>query len=57
MNKRFIPIYEYCKKYDVSKQNVYRWLRESKIPEEKHKVVEKVVKRIMIIDEDINPTK
>lgn len=44
----FIPIYEYCKKYNVSKQNVYRWIREGKIKD--FKKIKKVVERMVILD-------
>ncbi len=52
MNK-FIPIYQYAKKRGISRQNIYRWIREGKIPKEKIKIVEKIVKRIEI-DENFN---
>lgn len=48
---KFIPVYEYCKKHNVSKQNVYRWIREGRIPPERVTVEEKVVKRLKIKEE------
>lgn len=47
MNKKYIPIYEYCKKYNTSKQNVYRWIREGKIKD--YKKIKKTVERIVIL--------
>jgi predicted site-specific integrase-resolvase len=45
----YIPIYEYCKKYNTSKQNVYRWIREGKIKD--FKKITKEVERIVVLDE------
>lgn len=48
--KKFIPIWEYCKKYNIDKQKIYRWIREHKIPAESISKVEKTVTRIQIED-------
>lgn len=45
MNK-YIPIYKYAQENNVSKQNVYRWIREGKIKD--FVIEETVVKRIRI---------
>jgi len=42
----YIPIYEYAKLKGVSKQNVYRWIREGKIKDFKKEKIE--VTRIKI---------
>lgn len=47
MNK-FIPIYAYSKLKGVPRQNIYRWIREGKIPKDKFKIVNVVVRRIKI---------
>ena len=44
----FIPIYKWAKLNNTSKQNVYRWIREHKIPPEAIKKVVKQVERINI---------
>ena len=44
----FVPVYKYVAKRDIHKQDVYRKIREGKIPADKIKVVEKTVKRILI---------
>ena len=44
----FIPIWRFCKINKTSRQNVYRWIREGKVPADKLKTVEKLVKRIYI---------
>ncbi len=51
--KKFIPVWEYCKKHNISKQTIYRWIRERKIDNE-FRIIEKSVKRIMI-NEDFIP--
>lgn len=51
MIKEWLPAYEYAKIKKTSKQNVYRWIRERKIPEDKIRIVEKTVKRIEIKNE------
>lgn len=48
MNK-YIPIYKYAQENNVSKQNVYRWIREGKIKD--YKIEEIVTKRIRINQE------
>lgn len=50
--KDYIPVYAYVAKYKISKQNLYRWIRERKI-EGKYKRVKKEVERILILDEPI----
>lgn len=47
MNK-YIPIYEYAKKLNTSKQNVYRWIREGKFSDNDIKKEEVTVERIRI---------
>lgn len=47
MNK-FVPIYKYCEDKKVSKQNVYRWIREGKIKKEDVRVDNISVTRIRI---------
>ena len=42
---KFIPIYQYAKEKNVSRQTVYRWIREGKIPENQIRIIEKIVKR------------
>ena len=44
----FVPAYEAAKNLGVSKQTIYRWIREGKMPEGEYKVIEKMVKRILI---------
>lgn len=44
----YIPVYEYTKKYDTSKQNVYRWIREGKLKEGDYVIEEVVSQRIKI---------
>lgn len=51
-SKDYIPVYAYVAKYKISKQNLYRWIRERKI-EGKYKRVKKEVERILILDEPI----
>lgn len=46
--EQFVPIWKYAKESGISKQTIYRWIREHKIPEGKFRLVEKVVKRIEI---------
>lgn len=55
--KRFIPIYQYCKNNNTSKQNVYRWIRERKINENDIKIEVRTVKRITIREDLIAPKK
>lgn len=44
----YIPVYQYAKQNETSKQNVYRWIRENKF-NDKDIVVEKIeVERIFI---------
>ena len=45
---KFVPVYEYAKKYDTSKQNVYRWIREGKFNVSDLTEEEVVSKRIRI---------
>lgn len=44
----FIPIHEFARKHKIARQNVYRWIREGRIPKEQYAVEEVVVKRIKI---------
>lgn len=44
-----IPIYKYAKNKGVQRQTVYRWIREGKL--KNYKIVEKVVTRIVILEE------
>jgi hypothetical protein len=51
---KFLPIWEYLKKNNIEenqRQNIYRWIREGKIPKEFFSIEEKVVKRLMIRDD------
>lgn len=48
MKNDYIPIYEYCRREDTNRQNVYRWIRENKFNPEDIFVEEIVVKRIRI---------
>lgn len=49
---KYIPIWEFCKKYGVPKQNVYRWIRERKISEANIKKERKSVERLVIVDDE-----
>ena len=42
---KFIPIYQYSKEKGVSRQTIYRWIREGKVPEGRVRTVEKIVQR------------
>ena len=44
----FVPIWKYCKENGIARQNVYRWIRENKVPKEKMRKVEKVIVRLEI---------
>jgi len=44
----FIPVWKYAKEKGVSRQTIYRWIREGKIPPDKFRKVDVVVKRIEI---------
>lgn len=44
----YIPIYEYLKLHDTSKQNVYRWIREGKFKADDVIEEEVKVKRLRI---------
>ncbi len=46
-----ISVIQYAKKNNLSRQTVYRWIREGKVPKEKYNIIEKKVKRL-VIDED-----
>jgi len=48
MNNNFVPVWKYAKEKGTSRQNVYRWIREGKVPPEMIKKVEVVVKRVEI---------
>lgn len=48
---KFLRIYEFADKKETSVQNVYRWIREGKIPKDKIRVVEVTVKRIEISED------
>lgn len=48
MSQDFVPIWKYCQENGTSEQNVYRWIRERKIPESAIRKVEKTVVRIEI---------
>ena len=45
---KFIPIHQYCALHGVSRQNVYRWIREGKFPKQSVKKIEKTVQRIYV---------
>jgi Mor family transcriptional regulator len=47
---KYIPIHEFCKKYNKTRQNVYRWIREGKIKD--YKKIQKTVERIVILDKN-----
>jgi hypothetical protein len=49
---KYIPVWEFCKKYNIPKQNIYRWIRERKIPEDKINKEEKMVQRLTIVDDE-----
>jgi hypothetical protein len=53
--KEYIPIYKYCKKYGVSKQNVYRWIRENKLIMGEDYDREEVTTVRLRIREDLKP--
>lgn len=53
MEKEFIPVWEWCKKYGKPKQTIYRWIREKRL-EGRYKKVEKVVNRILMEDSDLS---
>ena len=44
----FIPVWKYAKEKGVSRQTVYRWIREGKIPPEKLQKAKVEVERILI---------
>jgi hypothetical protein len=46
--KDFVPVYAYAEQHNVSRQNIYRWIRERKFDEGDVQVIEKVVTRIKI---------
>lgn len=50
---KYIPAYEYAKKYNVALQNVYRWIREGKLDAQK----EEITTTRWRINESINPPK
>lgn len=47
MNK-FIPVYEFCNKYKISKQNIYRWIREGKLSPDIYTKEVKTVERYRV---------
>jgi hypothetical protein len=47
MNKKYISVFQYCKKNNKKKQQVYLDIRLGKL---KHKLVKKTVNRIMVLD-------
>ena len=49
---KFISAFEFAKKHNTSKQNVYRWIREGKIKAENIKKEVMTVERIRI-NEDV----
>jgi predicted nucleic acid-binding Zn ribbon protein len=51
----FIPIHQYAKKKDTSRQNIYRWIREGKFCDEDI-MTETVTLERMRIKEDAEPT-
>lgn len=46
----FIPIWQYVKKYNIPKQNIYRWIRENKIPQKYLSCEKHIIQRITIDD-------
>ena len=56
MENKFIPVYQYAKQNNTSKQNVYRWIRESKFDSDDVKIETIMVER-MFIKEDATKNK
>lgn len=54
MSTKWVRAYEYAKKMRISRQSVYRMIREGKIPKNKTRTVKMVVKRIEIALPDDN---
>lgn len=52
---KFIPVHEYIKKHNTTKQNVYRWIREGKFKDEDVKKVVIEVERIRL-NKDAKPS-
>lgn len=50
LEEKWISVYQYCKKYNKKKQNVYLDLRTGKIPKEKWRKAKIEVIRIQILD-------
>jgi len=55
MEEEFIPVYAYAKKFGVTKQSVYRWVREHKIPPELFKREPVLVEKIKISTNYVPP--
>ena len=47
-DSEFIPIWQYAKDNGLTRQTIYRLIRESKFKDEDVKITEKVVERILI---------
>ncbi len=53
---KYIPVWEFCKKYNIPKQNIYRWIRERKVePENIRKETKMIEKTVLLDDERIIP--
>jgi hypothetical protein len=48
MNNKELKVFEYAKKHNTSIQNVYRWVRERKIPEDKI-IRKQIIKEVIFI--------
>ena len=44
----FVPIWKYAKEKGISRQTIYRWIREGKVSPDKFRKTEVVIKRIEI---------
>ncbi len=51
--KGWIPVWKYAKNMGTSEQNVYRWIREGKIPPTAFKR-EQVIKERLLVKEDFD---
>ncbi len=54
-DEEFIPVYAFAKKHGVTKQSVYRWVRESKIPDRLFKRERVLVEKIKISTNYVPP--
>lgn len=50
---KYIPIWEFAEKYGVTKQTVYRWIREGKIPKENTIEQEVVITKTFVLSSSI----